>query len=61
MQSYSSYQLIFDTVIELKSVQKIMIDTYIRLYLTHIDLQINVHVNINSLTVNLLQVFITNY
>ena len=62
MQCYNSYQLIFETVIASKSVHKLMIDTYIRLYLTHTDLQINIHVNIKSLTVNLLQVlsFTTN-
>ena len=40
---------------------RIMIDAYIRLYLTHTDLQINVCLNVKSLTVNLLQVFIFYY
>ena len=55
------YQLISDMVTTLKSVHKIMIDTYIILYLTHTDLQINVHINIKSLTVNVLQVFTFYY
>ena len=38
-----------------------MIDTYIRLYLTHADLQVNVHLKIKSPTVNLLQVFFFYY
>ena len=41
-----------------KSVHMVMIDTYIRLYLTHADLQINISVNIKYQTVNLIQVFI---
>ena len=49
MQCYSSCELIFDTVIMPKSVYMIVIDTYIRLCLTHTDLQINVCVNIKSL------------
>ena len=57
----NSYWLIFDAVIVSKSVHKMMVDTYLRLYLTHADLQINVCVNIKSLTVNLLQVFIIYY
>ena len=36
------YQLIFDTAIAPKFVLKIMIETYIRFYLTHADLQMNV-------------------
>ena len=58
MWYYASYWLIPVTVIVFMSVHKIMIDTYIGLYLTHADLQINVHMNIKSLTVNLLPVFI---
>ena len=46
---YNSYLLIFDTVITSTFVHNIMIDTYIRVYLTHADLQINVHLNIKSL------------
>ena len=49
MWCYNSYWLIFDTVIASKSVQKIMIDTYIRFHFTHTDLQISIHVNIKSL------------
>ena len=58
MQCYNSYQLIFDTAIASQSVHKIMIDTYIKLYLTHADLQMNICVKIKSLNVDLLQVFI---
>ena len=58
MWCYNSYWLIIDTVIASKFVHKNMIGTYIRLYLTHVDLQINVHFNIKSLNVNLLWVFI---
>ena len=61
MQCDNSFHLIFDTVIASKSVYKIMINTYIRLYLAYAYLQINVCVNIKSLTVNLLQVFIFYY
>ena len=46
------------TVVVFKSVHKIMINMYIGLYLTHADLQINIHVNIKFLPVNLLQGFI---
>ena len=58
MWYYTSYQLISVTVVALTSVHKIAIDTYMGLYLTHADLYINISVNIKSLTVNLLQVFI---
>ena len=56
------YQLIFNTVIASKFVYKIMTGTYIRLYLTHADLQINVCLIVKSLTGNLLHVlsFTTN-
>ena len=45
----------------MKFVHKIVIDTHIRIYLTHADLQINIFLNIKSATVNLLQVFIFYY
>ena len=61
MWHYNSYGLMFDTVVASQSVHKLMIDAYIRLYVTHADLQINNCVNIKSLTVNLLQVFIICY
>ena len=51
----------FDTVITSKFVHKIMIDTYIRLCMTHADLQINICFSIKCLTVNLLQVFFFYY
>ena len=44
MWCYNSYQLIFDTAIAPKSGHRIKTVTYIRLYLTQADLQINVRV-----------------
>ena len=58
MQYYTTYHLISVTVIVFKSVHMIMIVTFIGLYMTHADLQINICINIKSLTGNLLQVFI---
>ena len=49
-----NYQLISVTAIALISVHKVMIDTLIRLYFTYADLQINVYVNIKSLSFHLL-------